>query len=190
MYALNCLFALFTGLASSAPGQLPVPLPRTFPGPIAGIRVLGAETGKDLPDAQVRFRTHKFGNWMACWPVRFGDSAEVPAEPEKDSRPVRVTRRADGIFVPHWCLRLHVIVVFPPGPLGCFLHFDHFAVIDAGAPGHRSAWLMFYPASPMEPGWSEESPSAWCRLTEDGILEFRLSKELPPAALQPNAQGN
>jgi hypothetical protein len=184
MASVNILLAILGGIASN-PGLIPVPLPRSFPGPIAGIRVLDAETGANLGDAQVRFRTEPFGNWMARWPVRFGEGGSAAVEADQAIRSVKVVARSDGLFVPRRTWRLHTVLVTLPGPLGSTLHFDHFVTIEVSAPGRRPVWLMYYPANPPKPGWSETQPWGTCCFTAAGILEFRLPPE-PPST--PRAQ--
>jgi hypothetical protein len=76
------LFALLGFcLGSTGCALVPIPVPRTYPGPVRGVRVLDAESGQPLPAAEVAFEVEPVTNWTMTFPPSFGAVREPRPDP-------------------------------------------------------------------------------------------------------------
>lgn len=169
-------FALLV-VASACPGCLLIIIPygRELPGEVHGIRVVDADSGKDIEDAVLVYRVAEYQNWLL--PPR--SSVENPAQDTVPLPPSAacqsVKRGADGVFRVEPAKRVAWARIAGPTPLGWVLYHDYQAIIDASAPGHWPLRVYCGVGVDFTPGLLRaDSVNGAVRWYPNGDLAFRL----------------
>jgi hypothetical protein len=162
-------------------------------GPIRGVRVRDAETGDDIPDAQVTFQS-QVGSPQSSptfYPLskeelRYRNRGWFESEEDFIERSLtrgELHRDGDGVFAVPWRLKPGVgliAVSFGDGPSYCGPFGDDALVqsttITATAPGYEPMQLAYFSRSKETIGAFLRHHPAQCLIGNDGICEFRLAR--------------
>jgi hypothetical protein len=161
----------FLLLPSTGCGLVFLPRIQQFPGPVETIRVVDAQSNRDIPDASLRYEIISHGNWMhsvpLCHPEDSHDAADV-------KRTLQVQRSGDAFTVESCRMVGSVQWFFPvPSPLGWTLYRDHEAVITAEAPDYRPLAIRYAPDF-MPEGAQPRFRENCDYMFADGVLWLRL----------------
>jgi hypothetical protein len=143
-FPFQCLL-LIVMLSITGCGLNRVPYTRTLPSPLAFVRIVDAQSGDNIPDADVAAWVWKFESAVRGFPAIVGDTGRAPSDA------LRVLRSPDQSFFVVPKAFQATASPWGTGPLGPTFYMDYGLTIQGKAAGYQSVQISYYPERPVTP---------------------------------------